>query len=136
MVSYEVVNTPPEGIFEKCHELWGVDFNTTVFTVGNKIHSKHPLTEDLLAHEVTHVGQQTAMGDGVWWDRYFVDPAFRMEQELEAYRNQYKWVTDTFSDRNKQASYLVGFARSLSGTMYGNLITFTEAMQLIKSNAR
>lgn len=135
MTEYKIVDYPPEGIYEKCRELWGVDFDRgTVFTYGDTIHSKRPLTEDLIQHELTHVRQQTAIGKEKWWDEYFSDDHFRYTQELEAYRAQYKWVRDNVKDRNIQARLLDSYARLLSGEMYGNIMTWNEAVSVIKAN--
>lgn len=134
-LQYKVVDYPPEGIYEKAKELWGVDFDKgTVFTYGDTIHAKSKMSEDLLRHELTHVKQQTEMGKEIWWDRYFTDKEFRTAQELEAYRAQYKWVLDNVKDRNTQAGYLYFFTRCLSGDMYGNVLKWNEASALIKSN--
>lgn len=133
--NYTTSRLPPKGIYEKCQEKWGVDFETTVFTYGNTIHSKQPVSDDLLAHELTHVKQQTETDKDVWWHKYFEDPAFRFQQELEAYRNQYKWILAHVRDRNAQARGLLHCAKSLSGSMYGNMLTLSEALKLIKADA-
>lgn len=122
---------PPDKIYKKAKKQFGdsiINFEKgTTFTIGSTIHCVVRPPKDLLAHELTHVRQQTAMGWKKWWRRYFKDVEFRYSQEIEAYRNQYNWIKNNVKDRNSQSKYLVFYARSLSGKLYGNLKTFDEA---------
>lgn len=130
-LDYKISKDPPEGIYEKAKELWKVDFENTVFTYGDTIHSKYPLTSDVLAHELVHVRQQTEMGKDVWWNRYWTDPQFRLDQEAEAYREQYRTVCNLIADRNNRSKALLFYAQSLSGSMYGMIVSRGEAIKLI-----
>ena len=66
-IEYKTSNIPPP-VYERAKELWGVDFDKgTVFTYGDTVHSKSPLSADLLAHELVHVRQQTLIGRDEWW---------------------------------------------------------------------
>ena len=127
---------PPKGIYEKAKEKWDrVDFeNGTTFTVGTTIHCKFDIPDHLVEHETHHVIQQTEYKGGYkkWWDRYFKDDKFRLEQEIECYRKQYKFIVRNCKDRNDIARYLNGFSSDLSGSLYGNLVSFPEAFKLIK----
>lgn len=102
-----------------------------VFTYGDKLFvpSGQEPDKHLMRHEETHECQQTAMGIKEWWDRYLVDPGFRFMQELEAYRNQYRSMA-ALSLPNRLA-YLNHIATDLSGPMYGNLLTKSEAVNEI-----
>ncbi len=123
---------PPKDIYDKAVKLFGANFNKgTTFTIGETIHCKDGMTEDLLEHEKVHIKQQ-ASGWKEWWEKYFTDPAFRTSQELEAYQEQYRWVLKNIKDRNERARYLMFFAQSLSGTMYGNVLSLQDAMFFIK----
>ena len=125
-ISHEL---PP--VYDRCVQLWGVSFKNTVFTYGNTIHTKNDLSNDLLAHELVHVRQQTKMDKDEWWMRYFADPQFRLEQEVEAYRAQYKWFVNNLTDREGIAKMLVWLASLLSGEMYGKIISRGEAIKLL-----
>lgn len=46
----------------------------------------------ILAHEKTHTEQQVKYGFILWFLRYGVDLKFRKDQELEAYREEIKWL--------------------------------------------
>jgi len=125
---------PPKRIYDKARRFFGdsVNFDKgTTFTVGNVIYCKVQPPKDLLAHELVHVRQQTEMGYRKWWRKYFKDVNFRYEQELEAYRIQYNWIRLNVKDKNLQNKYLMFFARSLSGKLYGNLKTFQETFKEI-----
>jgi len=133
-VRIKIINEPPKKIYEKAKELWGVDFENTIFTVGHKIYAKYGLPPDLMAHELVHVKQQDEYKGGwkAWWKRYFEDAQFRLEQETEAYREQYKYILNTVKDKNKQARVLMMIAQILSGKQYGNLIGYSEAIRILR----
>lgn len=98
-----------------------------VFTYGDKLYvpSGQEPDKPLMRHEETHARQQANIGVKAWWDRYLVDPQFRFEQELEAYRNQYRsMATLTLEQR---IGYLNHIATDLAGPMYGNLMTKDQA---------
>jgi hypothetical protein len=87
------------------------------------------LPEHLVAHEQTHLGQQ---GDkpAEWWGRYLVDPQFRLEQEVEAYRVQYQNALETLP-RKTRRQLLQQISRDLSGPLYGYIINFDQAKEAI-----
>ena len=121
------------GIYERAVKQFGVDFEKgCIFTVGNKIYTKSDLPQYLIIHETTHIRQQAKMGVEKWWDRYFEDEKFRFSQELEAYRNQYKYITENYNDDKTINMLLKSLAKDLSGYIYGNLCSFGEAIKLIQ----
>lgn len=126
---------PPEAkLYSRAVNKWGVDFNKgTVFTVGNTIHSKFRIPEDLMRHELTHVRQQAEYKGGYkkWWEDYFASDEFRLSQEVEAYRVQWRYIEATIKDRNEKSRLLQHIIGHLSGTMYGKLVTRAEAKKLI-----
>lgn len=103
----------------------------TIFTYGDTIYSLNDLSFGLIAHEITHVFQQTEMGAEKWWDKYFKDKDFRLSQEVEAYRRQYQ----VYKNNNEVTAYdyLNQMARDLSSKMYGEIISFEEAKKLISN---
>lgn len=126
---------PP--IYDKAKAAFQFKEPGTIFTYGDTIYNPGgvPLTPDLITHEEVHERQQKAIGAfGArrWWKRYLKDPQFRFEQELEAYRAQYKFVKGFIKDRNTLAAYLNEIAGFLSGPMYGNIISRSDAAQRIK----
>ena len=107
-----------------------------VFTYGDTLYNPNCgiIQSHLIAHEKTHSRQQ---GDkpGKWWNEYFVDKEFRLEQEVEAYQNQYKFYCRTNKDRNLRFALLNKIARDLSSPLYKNIITYNEAMKQIKNTS-
>lgn len=113
--------------------------DSIVFTYGDTLYNPNnaKITADLIRHEETHMEQQQYDRSvaNVWYQRYFADANFRMEQEIEAYGEQYKFICQTVKDKNKRSKYLWAMAKDLSGTMYGNCIKFNEALKRIRNYA-
>jgi hypothetical protein len=106
---------------------------SVIFTYGDTIYNPggHYINEELLLHEEAHIEQQAAMGKDAWWDKYLADPQFRTEQELEAYRAQFK-ATYKNHARPTWRRELSRLAKDLSSPIYGNILSYDEAKQLIK----
>ncbi len=105
-----------------------------VFAYGDTLYNPDNATIDkpMLRHEKTHCKQQ---GDNPkeWWDRYLVDVDFRLSQEVEAFQWQYRVAKSEIKDRESLNRYLNCLAKNLSSKLYGDLITFSEAMEAIKA---
>ncbi len=125
-----IVNDYPPNI-EKLREAFNPGPNT-IFTYGEIIYnpSGGVLSTELLAHEKVHITQQGA-GAEEWWQRYLDDVHFRLAQEIEAHRVEYKTYCAGNKDRNRRSMFLQTIARRLSSPMYGNIITFREALRQI-----
>lgn len=113
-----------------------------IYTYGNAIFSPDDgnIDEPLLLHESTHSLQQEELGKGKtgaerWWKKYIKDPVFRFEQELEAYRNEYRRFCELVSDRNRRALRLHRIATALSSEQYGNCCTLEEVKRLVPIHA-
>lgn len=130
---YEIVNYPPEGIYERAKAKWGVSFDNVIFANGDKIHSKYQLSYDLIAHEEVHLRQQKEIGLDEWWERYFTNDEFRLEQEIEAYQEQYRSVYLNVKDRNERARSLFYMANAISGSNYGSMIPYNKGLQIIRN---
>lgn len=102
-----------------------------VFTYGDTIYrpAVKPMDAFLLIHEEVHAWQQ-GKKPKAWWDKYLVDTKFRFEQELEAYRVQWQALLYK-APRDYRRKVLNHICNDLSGDMYGNLCTKTEAKELI-----
>ena len=124
---------PPEHIYKRAQKLWDVDFyKGIIFTYGDTIYAHKELPCDLVAHEMTHVKQQTLYDGGpeTWWDRYFVDAEFRLDQETKAYTKQVRYLNQNELDRNRRFKMIQGIAKTLSGSIYGNIISYDKALEL------
>lgn len=107
----------------------------TVFTYGPDLYAPNinfELTRDLIIHEETHTRQQGDDPAG-WWEKYLVDKQFRLEQEVEAYRNQYRYYCSMHKGRNERFNFLRMIASDLASPLYGSLIGFLDATNRIKS---
>lgn len=87
----------------------------------------------LVEHEKVHFGQQKSIGGPEeWWDRFIADEEFRLEQELEAHRVEYRVFCSHNRDRNRQFMYLMEMGKRLGSPMYGGIIRPNEAMTRIR----
>lgn len=103
-----------------------------VFTYGDKVYVPNgkPLPDHLEVHESTHIKQQAEIGAEKWWERYLQDKNFRLEQEVEAYKNQYAFISQNYG-RNDRKGFLKKISNDLSSEMYGGIVTRKEAVDLI-----
>ena len=101
--------------------------NETIFPYGDTIYTNYDLPPDILVHELVHLKQQEK-GLNEWENKYLNDPKFRLTQEIEAYQAQVK----SLKDRNMRAVSKVRCARALSSDLYGGLISYEEALKLLK----
>ena len=103
-----------------------------IFTYGDILYnpSKSGIPDHLRIHEKTHMVQQGDDPEG-WWDRYLSDKEFRISQEVEAYRKQYRFFKSTCKIKSRIPTFLEKIVKDLSGMIYGNIIGFEEAKKLI-----
>lgn len=103
-----------------------------VFTYGDTIYnpSGGDIDTYLETHEATHMRQQ---GDNpfIWWKTYLINKKFRLDQEVEAYQNQYLHFCSNKKDYGRQQEFLDRLAKDLSSSMYGNITTFYQAKEKI-----
>lgn len=119
-------------IYWECHKRFGVNWDQgVVITYGDTVYCKYPITPDLEVHEATHIEQQTRMGAKEWWDKYFVDPKFRLEQETAAYMNQAKYIRENYSRPVRRSMYKK-MANDMA-RMYGGMCTVDDALKIINA---
>lgn len=100
----------------------------TIFALYPYIYTNNPLTPDILVHELVHFKQQEKVGVVEWVYDFLENPKLRLEYELEAYREQLKSI----KDRNHRNRVRVESARNLSSSLYGNIISYSDAFDLLK----
>jgi hypothetical protein len=127
-----VYDYPPN--YERIKDAFSIEGNPgVIFTYGDTLYvpggERISIDKPLQRHEETHSRQQKKMGIDEWWDMFLSDRNFRLSQELEAYREQYRAMAGM--PAHQVAGYLTHISRSLSGEMYGNLMTEQEAVQVI-----
>lgn len=125
-----LIAKPP--IWDACDEAFELD-GREIFCYGNIIYnpSGGRIPKCLMEHEKVHRGQQ---GDDpeVWWIMYIDDPAFRLNQELEAHKKEFRVFRLMNHCGKDRVAYLEMIAERLASPMYGNMITKEAAMQRIK----
>lgn len=104
-----------------------------VFTYGDTLYSPHSKDIDahLMTHEMVHEKQQAAIGVEAWWAKYYENSEFRLQQELEAYRQQYQFIRE-HHNREFRKRVLKQISADLAGPIYGNILTKEKAAELIK----
>ena len=122
---------PP--IYEACAKKFGVNWKRgIIFTYGDTVHCRNTPSDQKLAHEQIHVNQQLSYGVKEWWSRYLEDVEFRLSQEVEAYRAEYKWIKKNVKSY-LQREKINQIVSDLSGYIYGNIVSSEEARNLITS---
>lgn len=120
-----------------------------IFCYGDTIYnpSDRKLSPDVEFHESIHARQQGDSPDA-WYARYLTDPMFRLEQEIEAYGEQYHYARTHIEAEAFKAEVegkvlvagkkkllgwaLTSMAKALSGPSYGNLLTLPQAESRIR----
>lgn len=131
-----VTKYPPN--IEKIKKVFDIEGRSVLFAytpfIFNPLNGR--IDEPLRIHELTHMAQQGENGGPEkWWDKYLEDTEFRLEQEVEAYSNQYNSYCTFDKDRNARSNFLVHISKELSSDLYGNLIPYSQAFKLIKDHA-
>lgn len=136
LISFE---KPP--MWDKVQEMFDIG-GGTLFSYGDVVYNpgKVYIPEDLIVHEQTHLEQQELNRESakVWWERYLSDAEFRVQQEVEAYGEQFKFLCRTMKhgkDRNQQARWLNILAAQLAGPLYGKMISRQDALRRIRDYA-
>lgn len=110
---------------------------TILFCYGDTIYNPNniKILPDVEYHEAVHIKQQGENKD-LWWSRYLTEKQFRLEQEIEAYGEQYKF-NKKFIKNNKLLKWrLEKMAQALSSETYGNLLNYFQAESKIRNYAK
>lgn len=119
---------PP--VYEECSKRFGIKWEDGVaFTYGNTIHCKETPSEDLIVHEMVHIEQQAKIGKELWWKRYFDEPVFRLEQEVEAYRKQLQFINERYNRFTRRLMF-IKIVEYLT-TMYGGICSRKDAVRML-----
>ena len=120
---------PPN--YETIAKTFNLTGREVVFTYGPVIYNVHSeVPEHLEVHERVHMRQQ--YDPEAWWAQYLIDPKFRYEQELEAYRAQYQFIKKQ-GDRGITFLFLRKLAQDFSSPIYGSIVTFRDALNAISA---
>lgn len=103
-------------------------YGDTIYNPGGA-----PLAPEKVVHESVHMMQQLEVGIEWWWDMYIADKAFRLQEEVDAYRMEYKEYCRLHKNREQRFVTLQNLAGQLAHELYGSLCTKAEAMAFIKN---
>jgi hypothetical protein len=114
-------------------KVFGCDWERTAFAFGNTIYSKYQLPDHLIVHESVHLEQQrhSIIGAWLWLGLYLLSKRFRYRMELQAYRKQWQFFKTHYTFRCHN-NFIGKIAGDLSGKLYGNIVTYEEAVRAIK----
>jgi hypothetical protein len=121
---------PPN--FKSIEKVFGPHKGGVVYTYGDTIYSPDAaqLSPDLVIHEMVHMSQQGKDPEG-WWKKYLSEQDFRLAQETEAYQAQFKYLKSIVKHRNGLFNYAHKLACDLAGPIYGNMISYSKAFELV-----
>ncbi len=114
-------------LMEEYKKFFAITENT-IFALGEDIYTNNNLTPDLLVHETMHLKQQAKIGVSEWVYDFLYFPERRLEFEVEAYREQLKSI----KDRNHRNKIRIESAKNLSSALYGNIISYKDAWDILK----
>lgn len=124
-------------IYEELHNKLKVDWDDDIIICyGDTIHCKVDISPEKVVHEVVHVKQQKKIGRDEWWRLYLDMPQFRLEQEIEAYTEEYKFIKRNIKNKEIVFKKLIHLAKDLSSKTYGDIITTDDAMSIILKNSK
>lgn len=133
-MSLEIVHAWPPNIEVLRKHFKIPDTGLVLFTLGPKLYQPNPfdIHPSLMAHEEVHSQRQAAAGDlELWWKAYIANPEFRFAEELPAHREEWRVIKEMIPQRVERRLWLKFFAERLSGSLYGNMVTFAEAKRSI-----
>jgi hypothetical protein len=108
-----------------------------IYCYGDTIYnpSGKEITPDFEIHEQVHSKQQGTAPE-LWWDKYLTDLQFRLNQEIEAYGEQYifacKLIDEIQGGAKMKKWMLKSMAEALSGKDYGGIISYSQAETAIR----
>ena len=130
-----IVSKEKPKIYDRLHKEFGIDWEQGFCIVwGDVCHSKYDVRPDLFAHEETHSNQQMILGPEIWWNAYINDTEFRLSQEVEAYRNQIKYIKEHTREMSRPVRRFAidTMCKQLASSVYGNIISYKKAKELLK----
>jgi hypothetical protein len=126
-----IIGRPP--LWDEIDAAFHVAGKPVFFAWGDCIYNPEGLAipPALKAHERVHMEQQRAILPTEWWRRYIADAQFRLDQEIPAHRAEFTEFCRHHSNKNRRAEALEFAARRLSGNLYGCIIPYAQAWEVI-----
>ena len=128
-----ISNEIPKELYQKLVDKFNISWDAgVIICYGNVFHCKYHIDAPKYIHELVHSRRQEKIGKDLWWELYINKSEFRLEEEVLAYRAEYKFICENVFDRNTRFEFLYEMARNLSSPQYGSLISGSDAMKLIQ----
>ena len=125
-------NPPLIALIEQTFPIKGREI---LFAWGDTIYNPagiDPIPEALIRHELVHMHRQGSYVTE-WWQKYLTDPEFRLMEEIPAHVVEYgAWIATPGISRTQRRFVLRKVAERLSSQLYGGLVTFAHARDMIK----
>ncbi len=102
-----------------------------IMTYGDTAYCSKKLGRDEIVHEEVHFEQQKKWTPAVWWEKYLSDDAFRLEQELEAYKRQFRFMDKNYNNKEWIAMAKTFHIKALCSPQYGSVISEAEARKAL-----
>ena len=111
--------------------------HSVIFSWGDIIYNpgNGKITRELHQHEEAHGARQGSTDADImmWWRRYMDDALFRIEEETIAHVAEYRAYCKRHGSGRPEFLNMV--ATRLSSSMYGNMLGFMQARDLIIKRA-
>lgn len=133
-----ITSTEKPKLYDILHRKFGVKWEDGIaISYKDTVYSKNPVQDDIRVHEQKHLDQQNDpqnISPDVWWNRYLTEDDFRLKQEVEAYRAQVEYlkVNHHKTTRNERRYMISKFAVDLCSGMYGFIVDYKTALEMIK----
>lgn len=101
----------------------------TIFAYNKVIYSNERLPIHLEIHERRHLIRQQKIGVDLWVSNYLGHTGFRLKEEVIAYKEQLASI----KDKNERDLLRRQCAIDLSSPLYGNIVSYKEAYELLLS---
>lgn len=126
-ISYE---RPP--MFDVIDRVFHVAGKPIIFAWGDTIFNpmRIDITRELHAHEEVH-GDRQGPDIVAWWERYIIEPSFRLAEELPAHHAEYRAFCKRHGGATQQRAYLTDVADRLASSLYGGIITRAAARNAV-----
>lgn len=118
-------------VFHKLKEKFGVKWGSIIIAYYPDIYCAIDIPEQKYVHEKVHLDRQKLMGVGEWWGRYLSDDAFRLNEEVLAYRVEVEWIKKNVVTRNERRYLLNKIYTDLSSYVYGHIVSKDKAKKLL-----
>ncbi len=126
----KILNERPPN-WQRITETFPVTWGHIIVAYSPNIYCGVEVSKQKEVHEMVHLARQRDLGVDLWWEYYFTNPVFRLDEEIIAYKEEIKWIKENISTRNQRRFLLDKIYFDLSSSVYGHLVNYDEAKKLL-----